>query len=137
MKKLSLISLLLLSLNSYAMETNIMAVIGAPHGNAGHHFDSVSTHSFYIYNEDNVPHVYNWEMKQCYEYNGRDEKCPTYDSGKLTITPGQVFQFGHYLTLDLFCTDKYFKANIHANSSLKRDDGKSWIKDAMTRATCD
>ena len=138
MKKILLINLLsFLSINSYAAETNIMALLGAPHGKAGHHFDSVSTHSFYIYNDDSVPHVYNWEMKQCYEYEGKYEKCPAYDSGKLTLVPGQVFQFGHYLTLDLFCTDKYFKVNVHANSYLKRDDGKSWIKDIRTIATCE
>lgn len=136
-KKIVTLLTLSLSINVHAKETYIMALIDSPRGKALHNFESKSTHSFYIYNEDKVTHVYNWVMRQCIFYNGSPSKCPTYDSGKLTLSPGQVFQFGHFLTLNLFCEDKNFKLDLYAQSTLKRDDGKAWMDENYSVAICE
>lgn len=137
MKKIITLLLSLISFSAYSMETNIMALADSPHGRSEHHFDSISTHSFYIHNEDKVIHVYYWVMKQCALYDGTPSNCPADDSGKVILNPGEIRQFGHFLKLDLYCTESNFRLGLYAESTLRRDDGKRWMAEDFGEATCD
>ncbi|MGO0624768.1 hypothetical protein ACTMJF_24045 [Escherichia coli] len=137
MKKI-LLALSLLSSSIYAADNVVLTQLSPSHGKVGHKFESYSVHAFYLYNDDNVTHTYHWLIKQCPMYNGRPEVCPENGGGKLTLKPGQHFQFQRTLTMQLVCGAEKQSISTYAMSELDSDNPKDkYLKqEAINSATC-
>jgi hypothetical protein len=135
-KLLTLIGLL--SFSAYAAENLVTVELNPSQGKVGHAFESTSIHTFYLRNNDNVTHIYKWLIKQCPMYGGRPDVCHENDGGKLTLMPGQEFQFNRTLIMHLRCGADKESIPTYALSSLDSDNphDKFLSKEVISHATC-